>query len=489
MTATESEGTDELAASLREIDRALDELAARLAAVDGDPAYGAGNGDGAGTGDGDRAGNGDGVGNVDGAGNGARGGDDAGAGGAVHDDAAIAAAFAAAVAAVDGELTAIATRLEATGADDHLGAARAALLLRRDRLDMLERAVAAWRARAAARTALEVAPVGVPAAVDLARRHGAPHRPAGARATGVGRIMSVVGLVLVGFLLYQLTGSAVVYERNQRVMLERFRAVAPDQAFNPATSEAPSGEDDGLLSSAEASGEMATDGEGTGEPEIVAAPEPPARGEPIGILQIPELDLEEVIVQGTRPSDLRSGPGHLRGTAMPGEPGNAAVAASRLANGGPFRDLNSLEEGDRIEVTTAVGRFRYDVTSVRRVGEGDPDPVRARGGGSTLTLVTSAPAFVAQERLVVVAQLRTKPVAPRFAPVTPDSAETGLDTAPGGLAPVLGWGALLAVACVAARNLYRRHNRAVAYLISTPVLVALLVLVFESLGGLLPATF
>jgi sortase A len=312
-------------------------------------------------------------------------------------------------------------------------------------------------------------------------------RPAGARASNAGRVMSLVGMVLVGFLLFQVTGSTVTHERNQRLLLARFEQIAPLQANPPGCGSTPTpAADDGLLTEAEASGEADP---AEAEPEIIPAPEPPARGDPIGILQIPSIAVEEVVVQGTRPTDLRSGPGHLRGTSMPGEPGNAAIAGSRLANGAPFRHLNKLEKGDKIEVSTAKGRFKYEVTAVRRVSEGDLDPIRAKGAGSTLTLVTSAPAFLANERVAVVAQLQTKPVRPCFSPVTPDSSETGFDTAPGGMAPVFGWGALLGLAIVAARHLYRRWNRAVAYLLTTPVIVALLLLTFESLGGLLPATF
>lgn len=314
-------------------------------------------------------------------------------------------------------------------------------------------------------------------------------RPAGYRATSTGRVMSLLGLVLVGFLVFQVTGSSVTYERSQRLLLERFREIAPLQATPPGCSNSAVavGQEDGLFTEAEKTGEV--DPDEAVEPEIIAAPEPPARGEPIAVLQIPSIGIEEVVVQGTRPADLRSGPGHLRGTAMPGEPGNAAIAGSRLANGAPFRRINELEKGQKIEVTTAKGRFRYEVLSTERVATGDPDPVRAKTGANTLTLVTSAPAFLANERVAVVALLKTKPVKPCFAPVTPDSSETGFDTAPGGLAPVFGWGALLGLAVVAARHLYRRWHRSVAYLLTTPVIVALVVLVFESLGGLLPSTF
>jgi sortase A len=173
---------------------------------------------------------------------------------------------------------------------------------------------------------------------------------------------------------------------------------------------------------------------------------------------------------------------------MPGEPGNAVIAGSRLAGGAPFRQLQVLDEGDRIDVTTAVGRFRYEVRSVSRVGAGDPDPVRATGGTSSLTLLTTTPKFLAYDQLVVVADLDGQPVKPRFKPVSAEVGDDGFDTG-GGLAPVLVWGAALGAAVFGARWLYRRWPRPVAYLITTPVLLALLILLFESLGGILPAAF
>lgn len=309
----------------------------------------------------------------------------------------------------------------------------------------------------------------------------------GARASSIGRVFSIIGLVVVGFFIYQLTGSALVHARSQKMLLAEFKEKAPLQAANPADAGGGDASTDGILTSGEASGETVDPADV--KPEIIAAAEPPARGEPVGILQIPRLGLEQVIVQGTGPAELRAGPGHLRGTSMPGEPGNAAIAGSRVSNGAPFKRLQLLREGSRIDVTTAVGRFQYEVRSVRRVKSGQPDPVRASGGGSTLTLVTSTPAFLAYDRLVVVAELQTKPVAPRFTPVTPDSTQTGFDTAGGGLAPVVGWGAALGLGIWTARLIYRRWPKSVAYLITTPVLVALVLLVFESLSGLLPATF
>lgn len=383
------------------------------------------------------------------------------------------------VEAIATELRTAAALVDLTGHDDPFASAKVAVAVRQERLGFIRAALTPGSEPATSRTPVSELPPPPPKAPAASVE--------GQRASSVGRVFSIVGLVIVGFFLYQLTGSALVHARSQRMLLADFKQKAPLQAADPADAVPDDASTDGLLTSDEASGEV-TDAKDQA-PVIIPAAEPPARGEPIGILQIPRLDLEQVVVQGTGPAELRAGPGHLRGTSMPGEPGNAAIAGSRVSNGAPFKRLQSLDEGDRIDVTTAVGRFRYEVRSVRQVTSGQPDPVRASGGGSTLTLVTSTPAFLAYDRLVVVAELQTKPVAPRFTPVTPDSTQTGFDTAGGGLAPVIGWGAALGLGIWAARLIYRRWPKAVAYLITTPILVALALLVFESLSGILPSTF
>src|SRR5262249_3711109 len=81
---------------------------------------------------------------------------------------------------------------------------------------------------------------------------------------------------------------------------------------------------------------------GGGEP----APPGPEFGDPVAIMQVPRLRLQQVIVEGADPARTQAGPGHVPGTAGPGQPGNAAVAARRYGFGAPFRRLDSLRAGD-----------------------------------------------------------------------------------------------------------------------------------------------
>jgi LPXTG-site transpeptidase (sortase) family protein len=88
-------------------------------------------------------------------------------------------------------------------------------------------------------------------------------------------------------------------------------------------------------------------------------------GAPVARHVIPRDGLDEVVVEGVEERSLRAGPGHLPGSALPGEPGNAVLAAHRDRH---FSRLDELAIGDSA-VTTAGGRtVRWRVTA-RRVVE------------------------------------------------------------------------------------------------------------------------
>lgn len=67
------------------------------------------------------------------------------------------------------------------------------------------------------------------------------------------------------------------------------------------------------------------------------------------------------IVEGTTGKHLEVGPGHYVGTALPGSPGNFAVAGHRVGKGAPFNDLDLLGSCDSIVVETQTGWFVYRV--------------------------------------------------------------------------------------------------------------------------------
>jgi sortase A len=55
--------------------------------------------------------------------------------------------------------------------------------------------------------------------------------------------------------------------------------------------------------------------------------------------------------------------------AMPGEPGNVAVAGHRVGKGSPFLDLDQLRPGDPIVVETADAWYEYRVLGDPQSGD------------------------------------------------------------------------------------------------------------------------
>jgi len=110
---------------------------------------------------------------------------------------------------------------------------------------------------------------------------------------------------------------------------------------------------------------------------------------PLAVLRIPRLELEVPVLPGTDELTLNRAVGHIPGTALPGQTGNAGVAGHR---DGFFRGLKDLELGDRLEVETLDGRQELVVTRLSIVTPADvqvldptPSPV--------LTLVTCYPFY------------------------------------------------------------------------------------------------
>ncbi|MFT5222295.1 MAG: sortase A [Glaciecola sp.] len=84
-------------------------------------------------------------------------------------------------------------------------------------------------------------------------------------------------------------------------------------------------------------------------------------GRPVTTINIPALELEMIVVEGTSPDALRAGAGHYPNTPLPGQAGNVAIAGHRTTYGRPFNRIDELSEGDFIWLSTPVGDHRYVV--------------------------------------------------------------------------------------------------------------------------------
>jgi sortase A len=127
-------------------------------------------------------------------------------------------------------------------------------------------------------------------------------------------------------------------------------------------------------------------------------------GSAIGRIEIPRAGVDFVLVKGSKPDDLRRGPGVYDETPFPGVPGTTGVAGHRTTHGAPFRHLDRLGAGDRITVKMPYATFTYRVERRRIV---DPSAVwiTHRVGYDRLVLSACHPLFSAAQRIVVFAKL------------------------------------------------------------------------------------
>jgi len=122
-------------------------------------------------------------------------------------------------------------------------------------------------------------------------------------------------------------------------------------------------------------------------------PEPPApssapgeRGV-IGRVEIPRLQMSVMIREGLDSATLRSAVGHVPSTALPGRPGNVALAAHRDTY---FLPLEHIQRGDHVRIQTRQGSYEYVVEATQIVTPRDVWVLKA-SDQPTLTLVTCFP--------------------------------------------------------------------------------------------------
>jgi Sortase domain len=78
-------------------------------------------------------------------------------------------------------------------------------------------------------------------------------------------------------------------------------------------------------------------------------------GKKIGSFQIPTIDLDQPLYEGTNAATLKNGPGHSRTTPMPGKSGNVAIACHRTTFGAPCFRLDELKRATKDAQLSDVG--------------------------------------------------------------------------------------------------------------------------------------
>jgi sortase A len=128
------------------------------------------------------------------------------------------------------------------------------------------------------------------------------------------------------------------------------------------------------------------------------------KGDAIAKLIIPRLDAQLYVVEGAGHRELRRGPGHMPGSALPGDDGNCIIAGHRDTH---FRVLKDVRKGDAILLQTPTGEYLYRVSEISVVSPDNtaalkdtPDP--------ELNLITCYPFYwvgSAPKRYIVQARL------------------------------------------------------------------------------------
>jgi sortase A len=291
----------------------------------------------------------------------------------------------------------------------------------------------------------------------------------------LGRGSIAVGVLVLLFLVYQLWGTGIATSRAQGRLEDDFAARL--RAAEPTETTAPSPPVPGSPSSA--------------APVAPAAGVAPAEGEAGGRLEIPDIGVDWIFVEGIGVDDLRQGPGHFPATPFPGQAGNASLAGHRTTYGAPFNRIDELEPGDEIAVTTLQGRFTYTV-SEQRIVRPDQVEVLRNFGDNRLTLIACHPKYSARQRIVVVAQLTGAPAPPTPADTrssgsnSPVSLDDGAPSDTAATLPVVLWGLAPAGIWLAAWLVGQRWRRWPAYLAGLPLFLVALFVFFEQLGRLLP---
>ena len=278
---------------------------------------------------------------------------------------------------------------------------------------------------------------------------------------GVGRTFIATGVLILLFVAYELWGTGLFEQRTQHHL--RRAAPPPPQCGNPETK--------------------------------ITNPSPPPTpaGDAVATIKICRIGVEKAVVSGVGDEDLKKGPGHYPQTPMPGTAGNAAIAGHRTTYGAPFFNLDKLEVGDPIMVSTTQGQFRYDVASKTIV---TPNHVEVLNNtpDAELTLTTCEPRFSAAKRLIVVAKLigTAAPATNTPAPATAANSladDGNLSGKRRNAGPAVEWGAAAAAVALFAWAAGRVWRKWPAYLIATPGFLVLLFFFFHEASRFVPANF
>ena len=128
------------------------------------------------------------------------------------------------------------------------------------------------------------------------------------------------------------------------------------------------------------------------------------RGQAIGRIRVPRLDVNMILVNGTDHNSLTKGPGRDRRTYMPGEGQLIYIAGHRTTYLAPFAHIERLQNGDAVTLDVPYATFRYRVFKHRIVDAHEMSVLRSHGV-EVVELQACHPRFFASQRYIAYARL------------------------------------------------------------------------------------
>ncbi|MGG5460252.1 class D sortase [Clostridium sp. B9] len=112
-------------------------------------------------------------------------------------------------------------------------------------------------------------------------------------------------------------------------------------------------------------------------------------GDEIALIDIEKIDVHSVIVEGSSLEVLKHNIGHFENTAMPGDAGNFGIAGHRNnINNEVFRNIDKLEVGDKIKITTIEKAFEYEVDDILVISPEEVEVLSQNIEKKEMTIVT-----------------------------------------------------------------------------------------------------
>ncbi len=125
----------------------------------------------------------------------------------------------------------------------------------------------------------------------------------------------------------------------------------------------------------------------------------------IGSISVPKMGVTIPLYLGATEANMVDGAGIVAGTSMPlgEETSNTVIAAHRGGYFGlpMFRDIEDLEAGDTVTITTPWDKLTYAVREVKVVAPNDTEAVGVQEGRDLVTLLTCHPYGTNQSRMLV----------------------------------------------------------------------------------------